>query len=164
MVAPTITYSIDLILFIYMEFFANKMIWSAFWGMTIAQVLKVIIILLFERRLDFQRIKETGGMPSSHSASVAALTTTCGMLYGVSSPYFAICIVFGTIVIHDATGVRRAAGKHAEILNSLVSQLSHLFEKGQNEKALKTLLGHTYPQVFVGTIVGVIIGYFFGLP
>jgi len=146
-----------------MDFFANKMIWSAFWGMVVAQVLKVLIILLFERRLDFQRIKETGGMPSSHSATVAALTTTCGMLYGMGSPYFAICIIFGSVVIHDATGVRRAAGKHAEILNNLLSELSHLLEQGKNEKALKTLLGHTYPQVFAGTIVGVIIGYFFGV-
>ena len=146
-----------------MDFFANKMIWAAFWGMVVAQVLKVIIILLFERRLDFQRIKETGGMPSSHSATVAAITTTCGILYGVASPYFAICLIYGTIVIHDATGVRRAAGKHAEILNNLVSELSHLIEQGKNEKALKTLLGHTYPQVFAGTIVGVIIGYFFGV-
>lgn len=146
-----------------MDFFANKMIWSAFWGMVVAQVLKVIIILIFERRLDFQRIKETGGMPSSHSATVAAITTTCGMLYGVASPYFAICLIYGSIVIHDATGVRRAAGKHAEILNNLVSELSHLIEQGKNEKALKTLLGHTYPQVFAGTIVGVIIGYFFGV-
>lgn len=146
-----------------MEFFANKMIWSAFWGMVIAQILKVLIILLFERRLDFQRIKETGGMPSSHSATVAAMTTTCGMLYGVGSPYFAICLIFGTIVIHDATGVRRAAGKHAEILNNLVSELSHLIEEGKNEKALKTLLGHTYPQVIAGTLVGILVGYLFGI-
>ena len=112
-----------------MEFFANKMIWSAFWGMAIAQILKVILILVFERRLDFVRIKETGGMPSSHSATVAAITTTCGVLHGVGSPVFAICIIFGTIVIHDATGVRRAAGKHAEILNNLISELSHLIDK-----------------------------------
>ncbi len=146
-----------------MDFFTNKLIWSAFWGMTIAQVLKVIIILIFERRFDFQRIKETGGMPSSHSATVAAITTTCGILHGFNSPMFAICIVFGTIVIYDATGVRRAAGKHAEILNNLISELSHLIEEGNNEKALKTLLGHTYPQVFAGTILGIVIGYFFAV-
>lgn len=145
-----------------MDFFTNRLIWSAFWGMAVAQILKVIIILLFERRLDLKRMKETGGMPSSHSASVAALATSCGMIYGVGSPYFAISIVFGIIVIYDATGVRRAAGQHAEILNNLVSELSHLFEEGKNEKALKTLLGHTYPQVAVGTVVGIIIGYFFG--
>ena len=146
-----------------MDFFTNKLIWSAFWGMVVAQALKVIIILIFERRFDWQRIKENGGMPSSHSATVAAITTTCGMIYGMASPYFAICIIYGSIVIHDATGVRRAAGKHAEILNNLVSELSHLIEAGKPDKALKTLLGHTYPQVFAGTLVGVFIGYFFGL-
>jgi len=146
-----------------MEFFANKMIWSAFWGMTIAQILKVVLILIFEKRLDFKRIKETGGMPSSHSATVAAITTTCGILYGMNSPVFAICIVFGTIVIYDATGVRRAAGKHAEILNNLISELSHLIEEGNNEKVLKTLLGHTYPQVFAGTVLGIIVGYIFAV-
>ncbi|MBN2659029.1 MAG: divergent PAP2 family protein [Spirochaetales bacterium] len=145
-----------------MDFFANKMIWSAFWAMVIAQVLKVVVILIFERRIDLQRIKETGGMPSSHSATVAALTTTCGILYGVASPYFAICIVFGSLVIHDATGVRRAAGEHAVILNNLVAELSHLLEEGKNEKALKTLLGHTYPQVLAGTVLGVLVGFFFG--
>lgn len=146
-----------------MEFFTNKMIWSAFWAMVIAQILKVVIIVIFERRWDILRIKETGGMPSSHSATVAAITTTCGMLYGMNSPYFAICLIYGGIVIHDATGVRRAAGKHAEILNNLVSELSHLIEQGKNEKALKTLLGHTYPQVFAGTLLGILIGYFWGV-
>jgi acid phosphatase family membrane protein YuiD len=148
----------------FMDFFTNKMICSAFFGMVIAQILKVLIIIVFERRWDIQRIKETGGMPSSHSATVAALTTTCGMIYGMGSPLFAMCMVFSGVVIHDATGVRRAAGKHAEILNNLVSELSHLIEQGKNEKALKTLLGHTYPQVLAGTLVGMIIGYFFGLP
>ncbi len=146
-----------------MDFFANKLIQAAFWGMTIAQVLKVVLILIIERRIDFVRIKETGGMPSSHSATVAAVTTTCGMLHGVGSPLFAIYIIFGAIVIHDATGVRRAAGKHAEILNDLISELSHLIEEGKKEKALKTLLGHTYPQVFAGTILGIAVGYFFAV-
>jgi len=148
-----------------MDFFTNKMIWSPFWAMVIAQVLKVLIILIFERRIDLQRIKETGGMPSSHSSTVAALTTTCGILYGVGSPYFAMCLVFGSIVIHDATGVRRAAGEHAVILNNLVAELSHLLEEGKNEKALKTLLGHTYPQVLAGTVLGVLVGFLFaGFP
>lgn len=144
-----------------MNFFANKLIWSAFWAMVIAQILKVVIVLVFEHRFDLQRLKETGGMPSSHSATVAALATTCGILYGVASPYFAISLVFGTIVIHDATGVRRAAGEHAEILNELVAKLSHLFETGKHEKALKTLIGHTYPQVLAGTILGILVGFFF---
>ena len=128
-------------------------------GMVIAQIAKVVLILALEKRFAWERVRETGGMPSSHSAAVAALTTACGLTYGVESPYFAISLVFGTIVIHDATGVRRAAGQHAEILNSLITELSHLFEEGDKPKALKTLLGHTYPQVFVGTLLGVLIGF-----
>ncbi|WP_246157071.1 divergent PAP2 family protein [Oceanispirochaeta crateris] len=137
----------------------NPLIYSAFMGMLVAQVAKVILILALEKRLALDRLTETGGMPSSHSAAVAALSTACGIQYGVESPYFAIAIVFGAIVIYDATGVRRAAGRHAEILNSLIVELSHLFEEGNSPKALKTLLGHTYPQVFMGTLLGVVVGF-----
>ncbi len=138
----------------------NPLIYSAFMGMVLAQVAKVVLILVMERRLAMDRLTETGGMPSSHSAAVAALATACGIEYGVQSPYFALAIVFGSIVIYDATGVRRAAGRHAEILNSLITEMSHLFEEGDKPKALKTLLGHTYPQVLMGTLLGVIVGFF----
>lgn len=137
----------------------NPLIFSAFMGMLVAQLAKVILILFMERRMAWDRLTETGGMPSSHSAAVAALATSCGIQYGLNSPYFAISIVFGSIVIYDATGVRRAAGRHAEILNSLIQEMSHLFEEGDKPKALKTLLGHTYPQVFMGTILGILIGF-----
>lgn len=137
----------------------NPLVLSAFMGMVVAQVAKFLLILALERRLAWDRISETGGMPSSHSAAVAALTTAIGLTYGVESAYFAISFVFGSIVIYDATGVRRAAGQHAEILNSLISEMSHLFEEGDSPKALKTLLGHTYPQVFVGTLLGILIGF-----
>lgn len=128
-------------------------------GMMAAQLAKVVLILVMEKRLAMDRLTETGGMPSSHSAAVAALATSCGIQYGLQSPYFAISIVFGSIVIYDATGVRRAAGRHAEILNSLIQEMSHLFEEGDKPKALKTLLGHTYPQVVMGTLLGVLIGF-----
>ena len=137
----------------------NPLILSAFLGMVTAQVAKFLLILALERRLAWDRMTETGGMPSSHAATVAAITTAIGMTYGTMSPYFGISFVYGAIVIYDATGVRRAAGRHAEILNSLVTELSHLFEGGDKPKALKTLLGHTYPQVFVGTLLGILVGF-----
>ncbi|OQY31868.1 MAG: acid phosphatase [Spirochaetaceae bacterium 4572_59] len=137
----------------------NPLFLSAFMGMVVAQLAKFLLILALERRLAWDRISETGGMPSSHSAAVAALTTAIGLTYGVESAYFAISFVFGSVVIYDATGVRRAAGQHAEVLNSLISEMSHLFEEGDSPKALKTLLGHTYPQVFVGTLLGIFIGF-----
>lgn len=138
-----------------MGFLENYPVWAAFFGAAMAQILKVILILLTERKLKIGRLTETGGMPSSHSAGVAALTSACAMKFGLNSGYFAICIVFSIVVIYDAAGVRRAAGRHAEILNKLMSELAHLFEEGNSPKALKTLLGHTYPQVLVGTLLGI---------
>lgn len=121
-----------------------------------AQVIKVAIVLLTERRLALDRLLETGGMPSSHSAAVVGLGTAIGMIHGWDSPWFAVTAVFGTIVMYDAAGIRRAAGIHAGLLNDLVRELNHLFDEGFQPQALKTLLGHTYPQVFVGAIVGLV--------
>ena len=97
-------------------------------------------------------------MPSSHSAAVAALATSLGFLEGWASPYFAIAAVFGSIVMYDATGIRRAAGMQAELINELVDELAHLFDDGFQPQALKTLLGHTYPQVIVGALLGIGMG------
>ena len=139
--------------------FANPLILSALFAMVLAQLAKVIIILLTEHRWAPRRFTETGGMPSSHSATVSAVCTASGLYYGVESPIFAISLVLGIIVIYDATGIRRAAGRHAEILNELVEEFSHLFEEENRPKALKTLLGHSYPQVLVGVGIGIAMGF-----
>lgn len=123
-----------------------------------AQMVKVLLVLATERRWAPDRLLETGGMPSSHSASVAALATSVGLLYGWAHPYFAIAAVFASIVMYDATGIRRAAGMQAELINDLVEELGHLFDEGFQPQALKTLLGHTYPQVVVGALVGIATG------
>ena len=124
----------------------------------LAQLIKVLLVLLTERRFAGDRLLETGGMPSSHSAAVTALATSIGSIYGISSPYFAIAMVFGGIVMYDATGIRRAAGIQAEMINELVDNLSHLFDEGFQPQVLKTLLGHTYPQVLAGAVLGVLTG------
>ncbi len=124
-----------------------------------AQALKSLIILIVERKLILNRMVETGGMPSSHSATVASLATAMGMVYGWNSPYFTISMVLAGIVIHDATGVRAAAGRHAEMLNDMTKELAQLFEHGYEPEVLKTLLGHTYPQAVVGTLLGMGISY-----
>lgn len=123
-----------------------------------AQAFKVLLVLATERRWAPERLLETGGMPSSHSASVAALATAFGIQYGWAHPYFAISAVFASIVMYDATGIRRAAGMQAELINDLVEELGHLFDEGFQPQALKTLLGHTYPQVVVGALLGVATG------
>lgn len=133
----------------------NLPLWSAIVATLVAQVLKVGLVLVTERRFAPERLLDTGGMPSSHTASVAALATSVGVLYGWGSPTFALAAVFGSIVMYDATGIRRAAGKQAEAINELVRELAHLFEPRFQPTALKTLLGHTYPQVLAGALLGV---------
>ena len=128
-----------------------------------AQVVKVILVLLTERRWALDRMLETGGMPSSHSATVTALAVTIGMTEGFGSTLFALAVVFAGIVMYDASGIRRAAGMHAQLINDLVQELAHLFDEGFQPKALKTLLGHTYPQVLVGGLLGGLTGLWFGL-
>lgn len=129
----------------------------------LAQVLKVILVLLTERRWALDRMLETGGMPSSHSATVTALAVSVGMAEGFGSTLFALSVVFAGIVMYDASGIRRAAGMHAQLINDLVQELAHLFDEGFQPAALKTLLGHTYPQVVVGALVGGLTGLAFGL-
>ena len=141
--------------------FANKLLWVALLATGSAQLLKVILVLITERRWAFDRMLETGGMPSSHSAAVTSLATGIGLSYGWDSPHFAIAAVFGSIVMYDATGIRRAAGIQAKLINELVQELGHLFDEGFQPQVLKTLLGHTYPQVLVGAIIGAFIGLIF---
>ena len=145
------------------ELLTNTPLWAAIAGTVVAQVLKVLLVLVTERSWTPDRFLETGGMPSSHSAAVAALTTSVGFEYGVASPLFALTAVFGGIVMYDATGIRRAAGMQAELINDLVEELNHLFDEGFQPQVLKTLLGHTYPQVIVGALLGVLTGLFVSL-
>jgi len=143
--------------------FANTPLWAALIATVAAQILKVALVALTERRWAFERLLDTGGMPSSHSATVTALVTYLGITYGWNSPYFAVAAVFGSIVIYDATGIRRAAGLHAEMINDLVKELAHLLDAGFQPQALKTLLGHTYPQVLVGMLIGATSGILISL-
>lgn len=140
------------------ELLLNTPLMAALLATAMAQTLKVLLVLVTERRMAFVRLLETGGMPSSHSAAVAALATSTGIIYGWASPYFALAAVFGSIVMYDATGIRRAAGMQAEMINDLVNELAHLFDEGFQPQALKTLLGHTYPQVLVGALLGITSG------
>ena len=142
-----------------MSVFDNVPLIAAVVGNVVAQLIKVLLVLGTERRWAPERLLETGGMPSSHSASVAALATAVGVIHGWGHPYFALAAVFGSIVMYDATGIRRAAGQQAALINDLVEELGHLFDEGFQPQALKTLLGHTYPQVVVGAFVGVITGF-----
>ena len=131
----------------------------AFWAVVlswfIAQGVKVIRGMLRERRFNFRWLFDTGGMPSSHSASVASVATATGLYYGFMTIPFLIALVFMIVTMFDAAGVRRSAGKQAQILNKM---LDELYEKGQfAEERLKELLGHTPVEVFAGAFLGILI-------
>ncbi len=124
------------------------------------QLFKVIWDLVVTHKFNFKRILGAGGMPSSHSAVVTSLATMIGKTQGVTSPIFALSIIFAFIVMYDAAGVRRAAGKQAKLLNKLIETpgLTNL----QVQERLVEVLGHTPTQVFVGALIGIIVGFIFG--
>lgn len=136
--------------------FYNVILVSALTSWLIAQTLKVFVNLFLVRKLDLQLLLSSGGFPSSHSATVSALALGIGKYYGWDSPIFAVSAVYGMIVMYDAAGVRRAAGKQAEVLNQLVENLYPGSDPAQER--LKELIGHTPFEVFGGVIVGIIVG------
>jgi Uncharacterized protein conserved in bacteria len=122
----------------------------------IAQAAKVILTSMRQRRLNLRVLAETGGMPSSHAAIVMGMSTAVGKYAGVSSAAFAIALIFSFVVMYDAAGLRRAAGRQAEVLNRLVEDLVHM--RGMQEQRLRELLGHTPVEVVVGALLGVGVG------
>ena len=120
------------------------------------QVFKVLYDLITTKKFNFKRIMGAGGMPSSHSAVVVGLATLIGKYEGVNTPIFAVALIFSFIVMYDAAGVRRAAGKQAKLLNQIVETpgLSGI----QVSEKLVEVLGHTPIQVIVGAIIGVVAG------
>jgi len=120
---------------------------------TIAQTAKVIIYSIREHRLNLRVLAVTGGMPSSHSAIVMGMTTAVGKYAGINSAAFAIALIFSFVVMYDAAGLRRAAGRQAAILNRLVEDLVNM--RGVQEAKLRELLGHT---PVVGAVLGVAAG------
>lgn len=123
------------------------------------QLFKLIYDLCTTKKFNFKRILGAGGMPSSHSAVVTSLATLTGKNLGVDSPIFAISLIFAFVVMYDACGVRRAAGKQAKVLNEIVNTpgLSTI----QVQEKLQEALGHTPVQVFVGALIGLIAGAIF---
>ena len=137
--------------------FNNKILDTVLIALIIAQTLKVVIGFFEEKRLNFRRFLDTGNMPSSHTASVTALATAVGIQEGLHSTVFAISLVFAVVVMYDATGVRRAAGKQAEVLNKIVENIRKKEGHSIIEENLKELIGHTPMEVFWGAILGIVI-------
>ncbi len=130
---------------------------AVFLAWLIAQALKLIRGIIYEKRFNFKYFLLAGGMPSSHSAVVMSLTTGVGLYYGIDSIFFLITLIFSLITMFDAAGVRRAVGRQAMTLNNIVDEL---YQRGQvEEERLKELLGHTPFEVIAGAFLGVIIAF-----
>nr|WP_276020593.1 divergent PAP2 family protein [Acetivibrio straminisolvens] len=139
---------------------SNKTITVPVIAWFIAQFLKVINVIVVERKLDFTRFVGSGGMPSSHSSFIVSLATVVGKMKGLGSVEFGISAAVAAIVMYDAAGVRRAAGKQAKVLNKLI--FSQKEEDRQNfDENLKELIGHSPFEVFIGAMLGMLMGLCF---
>lgn len=140
---------------ILIEFFRNKILMTTLVAWIIAQSIKVTIGVIRQRKFDFRWFVGTGGMPSSHAAGASCLAAATGFEYGFDSIYFALSAVFAIVVMFDAQGVRRAAGRQARILNRLMEDI---YWQGKiQESRLRELIGHTPVEVIMGFLLGVTI-------
>ena len=120
-----------------------------------AQLLKFMGTWLLARRIDFTRLTGMGGMPSAHAASVSALSTCVGLEAGWGSTLFGVVAFISLLIIYDATGIRQAASRQAQLLNQMLDDLkTHHTIRGER---LVERLGHTYAEVFVGALYGVLL-------
>lgn len=158
-----------------MSLFYNYPLTAALSAIIISQIIKIPVALLLRRPSSIALATSTGGMPSSHSAGVTALITSLLVEYGIESPYVAISITFGMIVMFDSMGVRRQSGEHGILINELLSDFENLRKTfthytqdeidamNEKERQSREYLGHKPIEVFFGIISGVIIALIIGL-
>lgn len=137
------------------ELYHNRVFMAAVTGWFVAQILKTIIHMWFNRRFVAERLVGSGGMPSSHSSTVCALVTATGIEFGGGSYEFAIAAIFAIIVMYDAMGVRRETGIQAKVLNEMMELFTKMGKEMTAEDRLKEFVGHTPLQVLMGAILGV---------
>lgn len=138
------------------EIITNKCIYIPFLLWFFIQLFKFLTDLIVNKKINIKRIMGAGGMPSSHSAVVSSLAILIGKDYGFNSGVFALSLIMAFVVMYDAAGIRRAAGKQATILNRILETPG--LTTGEVQEKLIEALGHTPIQVFVGAIIGVIVG------
>jgi len=143
------------------DIFSNQVLISSCLGWLVAQVMKTMIDMWYNRRFTPERLYGSGGMPSSHSSTVCALATSSAFCYGLGSFEFAVSFIFAVIVMYDAMGVRRETGKQAKLLNMIMEQDFWRFDNPDAfQEKLKELVGHTPLQVLMGAILGILIAVF----
>ena len=149
------------------EFFSNRVLFAAVLGWLASQLAKFIITLIFTRKVNFERLWGSGGMPSAHSSMVCALTITTARFYGVDTPSFALAVMFAFVTMYDAMGVRRETGEHARLLNKYLNEIEiskadndgdGIPDKKVGEIELKEFIGHTPLEVLGGALLGILTG------
>ena len=139
--------------------FLNPILLTALTAWSIAQILKVLIEFILQRTWNWALLFQAGGMPSSHSAMVSAAALSIGLNMGFDLPVFAVASILAMIVIYDATGIRREAGRQAVLINTIIEEIA----KGKlaQHKRLKEVLGHTPGEALMGTLLGLAISVIF---
>lgn len=138
-----------------MELLTNRFAITALSSWLMAQVVKTVLHLIINKKLDLGRLFGDGGMPSGHSATVTALATYAALSKGPGSFEFAVCGILAVIVCHDATGVRLETEKQGRLLSELVEAFESLHEKDLPEVKLRKFVGHTPIQVMTGILLGI---------
>jgi hypothetical protein len=151
--------AINDILRILISIVTSKIFYTTFFTWFLAQALKIIINFGRTGKIDFRLLVGTGGMPSSHTATVTALTTSVGLTSGWTSPVFMVSLGYCIVVCSDAMGVRRAAGRQARLLNMMMDEIGH--NRFHAEKRLKELLGHTPLEAAAGILLGILMPIIF---
>ena len=139
------------------EIITNKALVVPISAWTIAQLIKVFITLVREKRLDLWFLLKSGGMPSSHTALVCALATTVAIIDGLNSITFAITAILAMVVMYDAAGVRQAVSQQSTILNRIVKELMEKRPRIEVERDLREFIGHTPFQVIAGAALGIFV-------
>ncbi len=147
---------------IFSQIISNQVLMGGIAGWFSAQFCKTVLDAILNHRLDISRFWGDGGMPSAHSSTVSCVAASAGIVYGIGSFQFAICVILAMITMRDAMGVRLETGKQAKLLNELVS----LFSKdnpGLPEERLKEFVGHTPAQVLIGCLTGCVMAFLLNL-
>ena len=142
------------------QLISNRILVGGIIGWASAQIIKTIIFLIVNRKLQLERLVGDGGMPSAHSTTVTSVAMLAGLELGFDSPIFAVAAIMAIVVMHDAMGVRLETGKQAKVLNDMMD----LFEKMNgaelsNQQKLKEFVGHTPLQVICGAVLGIIVAF-----
>ena len=145
-----------------LDFLQNCVIAASVAAWLLTQIMKFFVAWIVDGKPNIRRLFGDGGMPSAHSATVVCMTVMIGYTCGVGSPVFGLAFIFAIVVMHDATGVRREAGKHAALLIEVMTTLNGIISERDSivrRQKLKTMVGHTPMQVFFGALFGIVVAF-----